>query len=176
MTMQARHLMNLLQDHYTTIEVVFSGEHDADEYEPHRPQMRKSNAQSSQQTYTYKAPKSYALVVGDKVIVDSPSVGYTVVTVVNVHPMPRIDINAKYTYKWIVQKVDDSEYRAQMARELEFLDSLAEAERASAREKMVQEALSGLPDGTAGRQLFQAAVEKLRQSSVNLQTLGHEAL
>lgn len=59
--------------------------------------------------YHYRAPTRWNIDVGDKVIVDSPLSGYTVVTVVNV-----FDEASSCTYrgvlKRIVSTIDDREY------------------------------------------------------------------
>jgi hypothetical protein len=61
--------------------------------------------------YTYKALRKYELKVGDEVVVDSPSSGPVVVIVVSVDQVPVETVKtAPEGYKWIVDKIDRSEY------------------------------------------------------------------
>lgn len=151
--MKAKHLLAYIQEGYTTIEVVFHG---------------------SNQPYTYKAWLADGIEVGDHVVVLTPSKGYTVVNVVAVHKTPHIDSAKDWTYKWVVNKVDDARYLSVQQKEEEFLESVAEAERVCARDQMVKQALEGLPEGTAGRKVFEEAVAKLRGSAFDLRCLGND--
>lgn len=58
--------------------------------------------------YTYLAPDSMGLQVGDKVVVNTPASGFVVVEVTAVDT--GWDIDEKYTYKFVVSKVDTSAY------------------------------------------------------------------
>lgn len=60
----------------------------------------------SQKTYTYKTFDHYE--VGDKCIVESPNDGYVVVEVVDTDASL---LEANHRFKWVVQKVDDSNYK-----------------------------------------------------------------
>lgn len=100
--------------------------------------------------------------MGDHVIVDSPSKGFTVVKVVGVDPAPRIDLDVNWTYKWIVQKVDARWYTEQLEREQFVADTLVEVERRRQRDLLLTEFQNMLPEGTSARELFDATVLKLK--------------
>lgn len=201
--MNARHLLNLLQDNYTTIRVSFDGPplealvvdsltslYEAQKQDAqlrvtaqakrfgaaYREMKEQAHAQQAGRTprlYTYKTPNSYGIKVGDAVIVDTPLKGYSIAYVVEVHAEPfYLDEDSSYELKWIVGKVDDSEYLFRQEQERQFLQSIAQAERSAAREKMVKEALDGLPDDSESKKLFQAAVESLRRNTNGLSKLG----
>ena len=61
-------------------------------------------------TYTYKVPKEWEVKVGDELVVRSPWNGSVVVTVKEVNEDYDIDLQAKFTYKWAVSKVDNAAY------------------------------------------------------------------
>lgn len=113
-------------------------------------------------SYTYKT--RLELAVGDKVVVDTPQNGLQVVPVTAVHELPELDPGSATDYKWIVAKVDLTEYaanvesdaakfkevnaarirhhreqvRAQLVNELPFLQTMVE--NAAASEMVVNEA------------------------------------
>lgn len=114
------HLVTLLQEHYTTVEVQF---------------------QETSKSYTYKITKDMAadLLAGHKLVVDAPR-GLHVVTVIKVHDEPQIDPDQPYAFKWAVQRVDTAPYEEQVKREAEAVELLKKAKRKQAQ----MEALNAL--------------------------------
>lgn len=103
---QAHHL---LQD-FITVEAVFDDDIDLDEvldgtYKP-----------SGGFAYTYKASKEMGLAVGDLALVYAQH-RLTVVAIKAVHEIPKIDPNANFDYKWIIQKVDFTAYKHNKAQD-----------------------------------------------------------
>lgn len=120
--MNHRHLITLLQENYTTVSVVFTGaETDSEDLK----------------RYTYKLPLGDYYEPGDFAVVMTPS-GLKLVQIVEIHVKPRIDLQAEYTYKWIVQKVDMSEYNARVEKEEAFLDILTDIERTHQRNILLE--------------------------------------
>ncbi len=138
--MKMRHIVALLQEGYTTIQVQF---------------------QPGQRFYTYKGDLADNIQPGDYVVVDTPSDGYKIVRVHNVDAVPQIDVDADFSYKWIVQKVDPSKYLARVEAERAFADQLREIERIRQREQLIQDFHEKLPEGSAARAAFEAAVQRL---------------
>ena len=138
--MKHKHLLALLQSDYTTIEVTFD---------------------QNGKRYTYKTRLSEGIQEGDAVVVDSPSQGLVVVQVVAVHKVPKIDIDAPFTYKWIVQRVDRSSYDRTLEQEAKFADMMFEVERVRQRELLLQQFKENLPEGSAARSLFDSATSLL---------------
>ena len=68
-------------------------------------------------TYTYKTLLD--VEVDDFVVVHTPSRGYQVVKVLEVLSPLEVDLEAKYEYKWLVQKVDLEHFDKVMATEKE---------------------------------------------------------
>lgn len=178
MNVNADKLIDLLQENYTTIEVVFESEAELELPQPQNnaridpaglwggptiPRAPVPPVTRRPKTYTYKAPLVANVKEGDFVIVHNGD-EFGIARVVKVHDVPKIDVNASFRYKWIVQRVDTSSYLEQMAREEEFRESLRHAERVNARESMVRQALEGLPEDAPGRELFQAAVDSFRKT------------
>lgn len=116
--METNHIISLLQDQYQTIGVRFKDSRTGD---------------PTEKEYTYKAPDAMGLVVGDQVVVDSPFGGYVVVIVTRVDGFPNINANSSFTYKWVVQKVDTTNYKAQIELEVKAFKLLQKARRNAAR-------------------------------------------
>lgn len=144
--MKNRHLIALLQEGYSTIEVIFNA--------------------GDTRTYTYKAWNKDKVEVGSQVIVDSPSKGLVVVEVVAVHLSPKIDLDAPWTYKWIVQKVDRTAYDEQLEREAQFETAMLEVERVRQRELLLDQFRNAFPEGSMARAVFNDAVKGIGASVV----------
>lgn len=93
------------------------------------PQLVAVNFAGSCKPYTYKAPAHWLIEVGDKIVVDSPSSGYTIVKVVNVVPAPLSCHDAHIALKWAVSTIDDSIYLANTKREREEREAFLRNER-----------------------------------------------
>ena len=153
--MNQKHLLALLQSGYTTIEVVFNDSM----------QDRLGSGRTNTKAYTYKARLDDDIEVGDHVVVDSPSKGLTVVEVTAVHKTAKIDLDAPFTYKWIVQKVDRTRYDETKAKEDEFLETMMEVERVHERELLLAKFKDHLPEGSEARKLFENATQKVLEVS-----------
>lgn len=105
-------------------------------------------------TYTYLVDKSLKLVAGDRVLVDSPSKGLIVVYVAKVDDVAKVDLDASFDYKFIVQKVDTSAYDAILAQKLEFDDAIRAIEMERQREKLQEEYASRFETGTKAGKMF----------------------
>lgn len=158
--MKNKHLLSLLQEGYTTVEVVFeNGPNDgckpwADNRVPPAPRAPARH-------HTYKVWKEDDVQEGDAVVVERDSGELLVVTVVAAHEVPKIDIDASWDYKWIVQKVDMSNYRSQLKREEDFTAMMLEIERTRQREFLLGQFREGLPEGSNARRMFETATGKL---------------
>ena len=72
--------------------------------------------------YTYKVPAGLSLAEGDSVAVEMGTKGLTVGRVIRTGGKELIDPNAKFTYKWVVQKIDRSGYDQILAAEAAAAD------------------------------------------------------
>jgi hypothetical protein len=68
-----------------------------------------------QQLYTYKTVSP--VKEGDYVVVETPSTGFQVVKVVQVCKLHEVNLSSAYSYKWVVQVVDDSNYKELLEKE-----------------------------------------------------------
>lgn len=152
------HILSLLQTGFTTIGVVFDLEFDARQ----DPVLRARNRNNQTQEYTYKALETDQLKVGDFVVVDSPHEGLCITRVTRVDAKPKIDLNAPFSYKWIVQKIERERYDSLLAQEEAFKDALVEVERAKQREAVVKDFQERLPEGSEARKLFETAIESVK--------------
>lgn len=66
--------------------------------------------------YTFKAEPELGLAAGDFAVVHSRD-SLSIVRIVTVHSTPQIDSNARFQYKWVVDKIDCSAYRARLSEE-----------------------------------------------------------
>lgn len=158
--MKHRHLLALLQEGYTTIEVVFTDD----------ASVKDGRASMALKRYTYKARLADNVQVGNRVVVDSPSNGLTVVTVVAVHSTPKIDLDVSWTYKWIVQKIDTAAYEETLRKEEHFAEVMLEVERARQRALLVEQFRTNLPENSEARKLFDNATRELLDGNVALET------
>lgn len=95
-------------------------------------------------------------------MVNSPSEGLTVAQVTRVDAKPRIELDAPFAYKWIVQKIDRSRYDNLLAQEAEFKEALVEVERIKQREAVMKSFQEVLPEGSEARKLFENTIEKAK--------------
>lgn len=81
----------------------------------------------TQKLFTYKVPRSIDLREGDLVVVPTTR-GMKVATVYGVHsdPGPQINIDAPFRYRWIVQKVDDTQFAKLTAQDDATYDKMNE--------------------------------------------------
>lgn len=84
--------------------------------------------------YTYMSLE--ALEVGDKVIVDTPRAGLQIVEVTKVDVS--WDVDAKYDYKFIVGKVDLTQYNKVQEAVAEVRETIEAERRNQARKAMVE--------------------------------------
>lgn len=127
------HLITLLQEGYTTCRVSFpeKGTYSRDE----------------EKTYTYKIPKDAGIAVGDRVVVYGGK-ELKVARVTEVHDEPQIDFKAPYALKWVVQRVDLTQYEEHAVREAAALDHLTRVQRKKEQEQLLKE-LFGDAEGLA---------------------------
>lgn len=110
--MKQNHIMSLMQTNMTTVSVRFIGDAKVD--------LLQLNPESDK-LLTYKVKITDEIQPGDFVVV-MPRGCFKVAQVVTVHDTPEIDTESDITYKWIVQKIDMTQYKEMEAREAEFLN------------------------------------------------------
>lgn len=169
--MKQSHLMSLFQEGMTTVVVTFGKDAQREAVSNREPEFidiveignpirRRVPAQNPayySETYTYKAPIKAGYKAGDLALVDSPKGGLCVVTILEVHDTPQIDVDADFDYKWLVQKVDLTEYKDIQAKEAQFRQLLNEMERAKVREQLKKDYVASLPEGSEASKLFEQA-------------------
>lgn len=158
MNINHNHILSLLQSGFTTIQVTFDLNFD----EKDDPVLRARNRNNRVKSYTYKVLEKDNVKVGDMVVVDSPSDGLCIVQVVGVDAKPRIELDAPFSYKWIVQKVDRSVYDDLLRQEERFREALVEVERVKQREAVMKSFQEVLPEGSEARKLFEQTVESAK--------------
>lgn len=147
--MNSKHLLSLLESDSVTIHVKF-GTCFMDGF------AAQFNGQDK--SYTYKAPKSLELKVGDIVTVNSPSRGVVTCYVDKVDETADIDVNATFNYEWIIGKVDVEPYKDRKERERQFAALMLEIERKRQRENLLADFKQHLPEGSEARNLFDKVV------------------
>lgn len=156
-TINHNHVLSLLQEQYTTINISFDNDM-TDEDPPYRARNRGQQAKR----YTYKARLCDNIKAGDHVIVDTPHNGLTIVVVESIDPTPNINLSAPFPYKWIVQKVDRTVYDELVRREEAFRLALVEVERQKQREAVLKDINEHLPPDSEARKLFDAAISEAK--------------
>lgn len=163
--MQHKHIFSLLDDSFTTVTVVF-GKASIVPVVPKglaKDITPRWSGQSPEQaelpaTYTYKAPKDSGLQPGDAVVVDSPRNGLVIARIDEVHDYPKLDLDSDIEYKWVVQKIDMTDYLANLERETKFREAMVDVERAKQREEFVTNFIDNLPAGSEARRAFDQAM------------------
>lgn len=148
--MKSRHLISLLQTGYTTIRVVFQNERDR-------------VVPSTGRVYTYKT-KKLDTQVGQTVVV-RVSGKYALAQIVEVHDTPRIDVDADFDYKWVVQVVDPTEYNTIREAEAIFAETLQNVEKLKQQEQLLEDFRKHLPTDSTARLMFDQAVKNFEASS-----------
>lgn len=74
---------------------------------------------------------------------------------------PKIDLDANYDYKWIVQKVEVKAYEEKVAHEEGVMEELETVEQEHQRQILVDKILNNAPEDSPVRKMFNAAVAKL---------------
>ncbi len=143
MNNKQRALLAMLQDNMTTAQCLFAG---------------------SAQEYTYKVDKAWDVKAGDSLVVKSPRTGLTVVQVVSVDKSSRIDEanSAAINYTWAVSKVDLAGYEAQLLKEANFLEQLAEVDRLHKKLAMLTKVRETLGANEEATKAFAEAVKALQ--------------
>lgn len=104
--------------------------------------------------YTYIT--SVKLELEDYVVVPGKAGGFTVGKVVGVHDDLQLPPNADITYKWVVAKLDLTNYNANLARNATIEQAVADAYQTNARQSMRAAVMAGMaPDAM---QRLQAAI------------------
>lgn len=84
--------------------------------------------------YTYLAKDSLNLQIGDKVVVDTPQSGFVVVEVTQLNV--GWDIDANYTYKFVVQRVDTGDYDKLNEAVAQVREDIERSRKEQAREQL----------------------------------------
>lgn len=98
----------------------------------------------SAKEYTYKIPADWEVVTGNILVVDSPSNGLVLVTVVQVHENADIDPTASFVYKWAVSKVDTQAYKERVALEKQYAKQLKELQKRASQAKLLKSLIEEL--------------------------------
>lgn len=117
------HLITLLQENYTTCNVVICG-------------------LETERAYTYKMMKDSGIAATDYVVVYARDV-LRVGRVVEVHDEPQVDFKAPYALKWIVQAIDMVPYDEHVVKEAAALAHLNKCKALRERQKMLQDIFGG---------------------------------
>jgi len=120
--MKNKHLITLLQDNYTTVKAVFAG---------------------GEKEYTFKSDIDFE---DDDLAVVHVNGIFKIVRIVSTDGIPDIDLDAEFEYKWIVQKIDRTEYHRKMELEKEAHHKLMMLEKASQRERLLMAFKEGFVD------------------------------
>jgi hypothetical protein len=171
--MKQKHLFSLLDRTYTTVKIVYARNDEAAQVEATIPDygdvhgariaLRRVNHHSGDhKTWTFKVPLSWNIKEGDIAVVKSNNGhGLSFVHVVSVDAIPDIDIDANFEYKWLVQKVDTTEFDSLVEKEKVFGDTMLEIERVKQRESLLDSWRNSLPEGSAARTLFEQTAASL---------------
>lgn len=110
--------------------------------------------------YKYKIKPGAVFNHGDRVVVPgSTNDNYKIAVAVDVQRAPIIDPECTIDYRWIVSKVDDSEYLTQLQNEEEAAKLLIQIERARIKKDLLADVKKALGRNTAESKLFARAMK-----------------
>lgn len=89
------------------------------------------NGQPVGREYSYKTMDA-EVIVGDTVVVDTPSTGLQCVVVTKVTDATALEVQSSINYKWIIQRVDMAEYNKCLANDEKVGQTIALAQKAAA--------------------------------------------
>lgn len=98
---------------------------------------------ANNKTYVYKVPRNVNLECGDLVLVLTPNEGVQTRMVVAVNCQPDTEFTGKH--KWIVQKVDMTQYKELVEKEEQVEQILFQAKAMAEKERVKKEFLNFLP-------------------------------
>jgi hypothetical protein len=110
------HLIEAIQTNYTTVRVKYD---------------------KNGVLYTFKVLRDLILEPGDLVLIESTRGFFRTVEVVSVDKNPDIDYEAPFEYKWIVSKVDLSDYQNIKQREQQILDKIEFLKRQQKQQSVI---------------------------------------
>lgn len=90
--------------------------------------------------YTFKAEVDGGFVVGDYAVVHARD-ELKIVKIVQIHDTPKIDVNAHFEYKWVIQKIDFRAFRARH-QEQQRIETLLNALQIAERKEALLERLN----------------------------------
>ena len=135
--MKQHHILNAMQNNFTTIEIKFLNNdnvdfpvdvEDADGNSLLKVPGWISQPIDSRKAYTYKALRD-TCEVGDYVNILAPGSTLKVGVITEVHEAPLINFEADFEYKWIVGKIDLRAYADNLIHETELIRKFAAIER-----------------------------------------------
>lgn len=124
----------------------------------------------SEKLYTYKALASWNIQPDDRVIVDSPKDGLVVVKVDSVSSDPDLNFADVGNFKWIVQKIDTSQYDAVTQQEADLTHKVQALLRKQAQEKFLNDFSSALDGNPQKDEIINGLRQQADMSSVKLLT------
>lgn len=159
--MKHKHLLSLLQTDYVTVQVSFNSHTHKGMHLPQQINFGDSVdlVDKYGKLYTYKCA-DLTIKAGELAIVHVAG-GFKLVTVMVVDKEPQIDLDADFTYQWIVQKVDTTTYDKLNESEAKFNKALVEVEKVSQRDLLMKKVTEGLPEDSPVHQLFKDAMESI---------------
>lgn len=175
--MKQKHMFSLLDQTFTTVKVAFTdrvlpagtydngadlGEYDQGAGAPGTNLGQIKTKGKRGRGYIYKVPKSWDIKEGDTLIVLTERAGLAFVHVVSVDEKPDIDVDAEFSYRWAVQKVDLTEFQKLTLKEEQFGNQMLEVERVKQRESLLESFRNSLPEGSAARTLFEQTTSSLQ--------------
>lgn len=141
--MNTRQMIAMLQEDYYTVGVQF-----------------KRGSQLSLKDYTYKVPRKITLQLKDEVVVFTPIDGAAMAIVTRIDDRPVLDLEGSKSYKWIVQKVDFSEYNKKTQTEKALFDLFSRYQYTKQRQDLHADVLNTL--GEVDRYEFLGILEALK--------------
>lgn len=106
--------LDFLQDNYTTIKAIFIK--DLSIFDITNQSLDSILAEQKSEAfreYRYKADTRLNLAKGDLAVVHAIN-GLTIVQISHVDAMPQLELSANFNYKWMIDKIDLTSFKARL--------------------------------------------------------------
>lgn len=130
--------INYLQDHYTTVKAIFIK--DLSIFDITHQSLDSILAEQKSEAfheYSYKVDTRLNLVKGDLAVVHANN-GLSIVQISQVDETPQLDPKANFNYKWVVDKIDLTGFKARLDEEQALKQLLAKLNHAEQQKQLLE--------------------------------------
>lgn len=130
--------LDFLQDNYTTVKAIFIK--DLSIFDITNQSLDSILAEQKSEAfreYRYKADTRLNLAKGDLAVVHANN-GLTIVQISHVDAMPQLELSANFNYKWVIDKIDLTSFKARLNEEQALKQLLAKLAHVEQQKQLLE--------------------------------------